>query len=418
MIKKILQDNFFRNNIVFFVGSMIVAVLNYLYHPILGRMMAVDDFGEVQTLISLFTQLAIVAGIFSVTIVNIASNMKDETERSEIISELRNISIYITGGLFFLIVIFSRELESFLNFKSFYPFISLGVLLLLSTLIVFRQAYLQGNKRFKTVSLAQIIASGGKLFFGILFVYLGWKSFGAITALIIAQVFTLWFAFVKTKKDLKLKLGVKINLNEQVKKELKFGLLVFFATSCITFFYTADVVIIKHYFSPDKAGLYSGIATVARIIFFIAGPTAAVLLPSIKLKNGYKNNEKMLKKALLFVSAAGLGVLLIFSLFYDMVIQLLIGSKYLELAPILPKLSILLFAVSVTNVIFYYFLALRRYFLIPISIISVFFTIILTYFRHGDFMTIINNFLFGIVIIYVLIIIFYAKTNLSHRSNS
>ena len=70
MIKKLIKDDFLKNNAIFFIGSMAVAVLNYLYHPILGRMMSVEDFGEVQSLISLFIQLSIFMGVFNIITVN------------------------------------------------------------------------------------------------------------------------------------------------------------------------------------------------------------------------------------------------------------------------------------------------------------------------------------------------------------
>ena len=40
------MDNFLKNNIIFFCGTMVVSVFNYLYHPILGRMMSVEKFGK------------------------------------------------------------------------------------------------------------------------------------------------------------------------------------------------------------------------------------------------------------------------------------------------------------------------------------------------------------------------------------
>ncbi len=65
-IKALADDRFVKNNVIFFFGSMGVAFLSYLYHPILGRIMKVEDFGEVQTLLSLVTQVSVPLGIFAV----------------------------------------------------------------------------------------------------------------------------------------------------------------------------------------------------------------------------------------------------------------------------------------------------------------------------------------------------------------
>jgi len=417
IIKKISNDAFIKNSIIYFSGSMIVAFLNYLYHPVLGRIMNIDDFGEVQALISLFLQLTIIVGIFSITTVNITSNIENEKERNEIISELRNVSLYITAFLFLIILIFSSQLQSFLNFKSFYPFISLAFILLLQVFTSIRTSFLQGLNKFKSVSLAGIISSGGRLLFGAALVIIGLKSFGAITGIMIAQVITLAYVFYKSKNNLNLKFNSKIILNSRLKKELKYALLVLFSTICITFLYTADVLFIKHYFSPEEAGLYSGIATIGRIIFFLAGPISAVMLPSIKLKNSVKDNEKILFKSLFIVILIGGLASLTFYLFYDMIIGILIGNKYLVLAKLLPKLAIMLFLVSIINIIFNYYLALRKFFLIPIAIIGILSATILTAINHNNFNSIINNFIYSEVIIFILLFVNYAKTNIYNRTN-
>ncbi len=59
----------------------------------------------------------------------------------------------------------------------------------------------------------------------------------------------------------------------------------------------ADVLIIKHYFDAETTGLYSGIATIARIIFFVTASISGVLLPHIKLTNRVEENLKTLRKA-------------------------------------------------------------------------------------------------------------------------
>ncbi|MBP6931477.1 MAG: hypothetical protein KBB62_02010, partial [Candidatus Pacebacteria bacterium] len=62
MIKKLKSDVFFRQYAIYFTGSMVVAFLNYVFHPLLGRLLSPSDFGDIQALISLIAQSAIVFG--------------------------------------------------------------------------------------------------------------------------------------------------------------------------------------------------------------------------------------------------------------------------------------------------------------------------------------------------------------------
>ena len=87
-----------------------------------------EDFGEVQSLISLFMQLGIFTGVFNVITVNIAANYEDKKERDAIISSLRRIAFYIAGVLFLIVIACSSLLKDFFQFSSVYPFIVLAFL--------------------------------------------------------------------------------------------------------------------------------------------------------------------------------------------------------------------------------------------------------------------------------------------------
>ena len=413
------MDNFLKNSIIFFCGTMVVSVFNYLYHPILGRMMSVEEFGEVQTLISLFMQLGIIIGIFRIIVVNIVSNQEGEAifakqklfnGTKEIILILERIALYFALAMSAIVIILSPWLKSFFHFNSFYPFISLAIILIISVPITFREAILQGMHNFKALSLNGIIVSSGRLVFAILLVYIGWSSFGAISAIIIAQSIALLYLASKTKHLLDFK-KQKIKIDGRIKKELKYGLLILASTLSVTFLYTADIIIIKHYFPNDTAGIYSGMAVIARIIFFITGSVVGVLLPSIKIKDGNGENNKILRKAIILIMILGGTVLIAFSLFPEFAINLLIGDRYLDYAHLLPRMGLILFLVSIINLLSNYLLALRNYYLAFVSVIGISAISIISIFRHETLIQIINNFLFGSIFILFLLILISWKVH-------
>ena len=416
IIRKILNDNFFRHSTIFFIGSFLIAVLNYLYNPALGRIMSIEEFGEVQVLISIYLLLAIFVSVFGIAIMNISANLENEDDKQKIVVDLQNISLYLILILSALILLFSRSFKMFFNFDSVYPFFVLVILLVLSVMITFRTSWLQGRCNFFTVSVSGIITSAGRLIFGLLFVLIGWKTFGAIFGLVAAQILTWLYVYSKTKNQVKKNNIFKLTWNDDLKKESFYGILVFFAMSSITFLYSSDVIIVKHYFLPEQAGLYSGIATVGRSIFFLAGSTAGVLLSSIKQNNSNKENQKIFIKSLIVVCSLTLPVLMIFSFYPLRLINLLIGAKYVSSAIFLPKISLVMFLVSIANLVIYYNLALRKFYLIPISIFTVAFVLVLNLFFHDSLYQIINNFLYGSVLIIALPFI-YEKINFRNHSN-
>ena len=85
LLSLVRSSDFLRHNLVFFVGSFAVSVINYLYYPVLGRLLPTTQFGEVQTLVTLFLQANIFLGVITNVAVNIVANERDEHLRNRIV---------------------------------------------------------------------------------------------------------------------------------------------------------------------------------------------------------------------------------------------------------------------------------------------------------------------------------------------
>jgi O-antigen/teichoic acid export membrane protein len=191
--------------------------------------------------------------------------------------------------------------------------------------------------------------SVSKLVFAVVFVLLGWGAFGAVFAFFCTGLVAIGYGIWKAGSNVRLRLRGWPGLTPALKRELRYGLLVFCGTSFVTLFSFADVVIVKSLFSPEAAGLYSGVATIARIIFFLTGSIAMVLLPNVKLSAPAAANLRLLRNSFLLLLLLGGSALGFFALFPSFTIGLLIGSRYLGQAGLLPWLGLLLFVVSVTT---------------------------------------------------------------------
>ncbi|MFA7208786.1 MAG: oligosaccharide flippase family protein [Parcubacteria group bacterium] len=412
-IKALFADEFARSSSIFFFSSAAAAFLNYLYHPILGRLMDVADFGEAQAAISLFLQFGVLASVFSFFTISLASNAESgkSGEMSSVIAEFRKLAVLAIAALAVGLVFFHQAVKEFLNFSSIYPLLILMLLLLANVLFSFRRAYLQGMRKIKSVSAADVIFSASRLFLAIAFVYAGWRSSGAVAGLLAGQLIALAYVFSKTK-------DVLVPENWSIlprwrhpafRREFKFGLLVAVAVFCVTFFYASDIIFVRHYFPAEEAGLYGGIATVARIIFFATSPIVMVMLPMVRLKNVPEKNAALFRKAFAVVAVLGLAITLVLQIFPEFVIKLLIGGRYAVFAPILPRLGWMVFAASLANLFSAYFIALRKYTLIPISLASVSLTAVLAFFFHSDPIQIINDFICGLALVIFLSSIIYAQ---------
>lgn len=419
LVSKIKKDLFFRRYMVYFTGSMVVAVLNYLFYPVLGRLLTPSDFGDVQVFISLITQTGIIFGAFSVVAVNITANVGDVHERNAILAELQKICFYFVCAISIVLLLCFTKLNTFLNLNTAYPLIGVLAILFLSVNTTFRNAYLQGRGKFIELSVSGVISAAGRLIFAVVLILFGIGSLGAIGGIIVAQIAVMYFLLYRTKYSLNLSTCSNIYVLQKgmIKKELIYGVLVLFASGLVTFMYTSDVLIVKHLFNLHDAGLYSGISAIAKIVFFIIGPTIGVLLSTVKLENTSRDNSRILVKSLGVSLFLGGVVLLVFYAFGDITIRVLLGSEYSRFGYLLPKVGIVMLLSALLNVFVYYFLALRRFFLIGLSVVGVLCITLLLLLKHNNIDSILNGLILSLSILITIFLIFHVK-NYFNRSTS
>lgn len=412
-VLRLLQDSknseFLRHNAIFFVGSTAVSVLNYLYYPVLGRLLQPAEFGEVQTLTSLFLQIAIFLTVLGLLTVNLVANYGDKPEAQKTIFELEKLSLLISIVGLIVIAALSPWLKSFFRFDDIAPFIVLALAIVVSVPQTFRTAYLRGKQKFGMNSWASMIGAAAKLVLSVVLILMGFGTTGAIVGLVLAQLLSFAYAGAKARQ---VGFGPSLRGNlwrlpdmKLVLPELKYASLVLVGSLVITALYSIDIIAVKHYFDAHTAGLYAGIATVARIIFFLTGSISQVLLPAVKLNNPPGENWQVLRKSSILLVGIGAAALLIFWIFPGLIMQILLGNEYREYASLLPKLSLVVFIVSIINLIVLYHMALRRYAIGYLAIIGLAVTCSLVVISHASLDAVINSMLYGTLTMAVLLMV-------------
>lgn len=399
LLAAIKQSSFLKHNAIFLVGSVAVGALNYLYYPVLGRLMGPSAFGEVQVLVSLFLQFTIFLNVLSLITVAITVNYKNKSEAHRMIFELEKLAAYVTLGILALSIIGGEFLREQLHFESMLPFVALGLAMLISVPLTFRSSFARGQKKFGVASFSQLIASGTKIILSAGLVVIGLGVVGAMLGIVVAQFVAFlyaarWAARVGFSRPADTNYKTRPNIKLLI-PELRYGSAAFAGLLTVTLFVSIDIIIVKYFFDAHTAGLYAGIATVARIIYFLAVPIAQVLMPSVKVTHSQKQNGQLFLKSLgLTVLACG-SVLAVGALWPELIIRTLMGVDYITYSSLLAPLMAAIFIVSVINLIFMYYLALRKKTITLVGIIGIVATIGLMLFAHNTLLAIVYNLLLG-----------------------
>lgn len=374
LIHRFRKSSFLKHNAVFFVGSVVVGALNYLYYPVLGRLMEPAAFGELQVLVSLFLQFTIFLNVLSMMTVTIMAKYTQPNKAHRILFEIEKLAVYCSLGILLISIVLGEWLRLALQFDSSMPFVALAFALLVSIPLTFRSAYARAKKRFGIASVSQLIGAGFKLAFSAGFVIAGLGVLGAMGGIILAQIVAFLYAArfaarVGFHRPSDTNYGTLPDLKAVV-PELGHAGAMFVALLSITLMMSIDVIVVKYYFDAHTAGLYAGIATVARIIFFLAAPIAQVLMPLVKTSATHKQNSMLLIKSIGLTSLVCGVVVALCCVAPEPLVGLLMGPAYSVYAGLLPQLAVVVFIISIVNLIFMYYLALRQKMIMVVGIIG------------------------------------------------
>lgn len=411
---KLKNNDFLRHNAVFFIGSLVIAAFNYVFYPVLSRFLSVSDFGEAQAVISIFIQASILITAFGYVVTNIINNEKDKDSSVIIIMNLEKGCLLIASLVLLVLTVTSPLIKNSLQFTSVWPVIIVGLATFISIPIASRTFTLQGLRRLGEVSVSGTIIALGKLLVAVCLILLGLGVTGVMLAYIIAQLVSLSYLSWRTKnrypsfrsyysfykKNLKTSSQKKI-----IKRETIYGLTILCLLFTVTVLYSFDVVIARFILDGEMAGLYSGVSVISRIAYFITASVAGVLIASVKIQDSAKVALRTLLKSFVAVFLIGGFVVLLFLIFPNQLVDILIGHKYGSLANLLPIMGLSMLICSWNNLFVCYQIARRQYKVILAAVVGLLVLIAYMFVNNDGYNDIVYGYLISNIVFFIVLLI-------------
>lgn len=308
-------------------GSMAVNVVNYLYHVFMGRILGPADYGILASLYSIIYLVGIVPISASVAIVKFISSAKSETEVYSIYLALKKFVFFLALIVSLALLIASPFIAKFLNISNFWLVSLVSVILFFLIITLVNQATSQGLLKFLGNVVPSFISAVVKLIAGLALVFLGFSIFGVMVGIVIAvisaYIYSIWFI----GRTLQKKSGPAYKLTPF----FIYSLPVLVQAFAFTSFFTADVILVKHFFPAFQAGIYAALSTLGKIIYFAASPITATMFPIVsKRKASGEGYRKIFLVSLVVTILLSTVIVLFYWLFPNIAIGALYGKAYLS----------------------------------------------------------------------------------------
>lgn len=354
------------NSLILFSGTMFASFLNYLFHLFIGRMVSVEIYGEIESLVSLINIISVPAMTLTMVATKYAACSKADRnagESKEIMKYLNKKIFKYGAPLFLSALIATPYLSDFMKIESDLPVIFIWVLMFLSFFGSVNNGILTGWQKFKDVSWAGIWGAVVKLVGGIVLIKVGFALNGAIGSFLLGGIASYIASIVMLKFIIRAEDKKDGDLAKKFDtSELKqYVLPAFAATLAIAILGNVDMVLAKHNLDAVTAGQFGALTIVSKIIFFATGVIGTVLF-SMSAEDSHKKNNPLLifrnAAYLMFFVAASASI--IYFVFPETVLSVLFGNKYADVAGYLGWFAILVTLYSFVNLIMQYLMSIHQ----------------------------------------------------------
>ncbi len=357
-IKDLKKDEFIRGSFVLFIMVNAFNFLNYIFHFSMARMLVPADYGILAVLMSVAYIFTVPSEAIQTIITRYTARLnikKKYGEIKDLLGRSLKKGLKIASMIFVLFLFFSPFLSLFLKIN-FLLFAVTGSLVFCFFLLPIGRGILQGQKKFIALGTNMIIEGFLKVFLAIFLVFLGFGVFGAIGAVIFGAFTAFFLTFIPIKKIIKSK-----RKRTSVKGIFSYSFPVFLVVLSVILMYSLDIIFAKRFFSPDIAGKYAVASMLGRMIFFATFAISKAMFPitSESFDRGGET-KKLFGKAFFLVTGICIIVLIIYWLFPKLIISILFGKQYIEIANILIFVGLALSFVSLTNLSLLYAISIHK----------------------------------------------------------
>ncbi|MBE9528642.1 MAG: oligosaccharide flippase family protein [Proteobacteria bacterium] len=392
-----------RSGSILFATTMVANVSNYFFQFFMSRHLALDQFGAMNAVFSMLSILAVPTTTIMLVVAKYSALFRSESSDDKLSALYRNalVRVAIVGLIFpVLIIFFNGTIQEYLKIESRVPIVIVGITLFWVLILTVNLGMLQGLQRFLSFGLSIGFSGLLKLLFGVLFVVVGFGLNGAVASVGVATIIIFCVTFYLLRSFFAKNEG---GAERHTVSILSYGVPVLLATLAFTILTNVDLLMVKHLFTPEEAGLYSAVSVLGKTVLYLPAALVLALFPMVAEAHSLSQDTfKLLKKGLLYTVGISLAGVLLFVIWPGPVMTLLFGAKFVVAAPMLKYYGLSMGLMALVSIIMSFNLARHKSgFIYSLGAGCVSMVVLINLF-HGSLQTVI----FAIIVNNLLILAF------------
>lgn len=266
---KKLRHKLLGGSLTLLAGSGLVGVTNLIYNVLTARLLGPTGFAHATAVYTLLMLASAITLSFQVVCAKYVANHDAPADKAAIFASL-HLRAWIAGiAIGSLLFLFNRSITAYLNL----PDRALISLLALGTAFYIplgaRRGYIQGIHAFSSLAVNFMLEGIVRLGGAFVLIRLGLGVKGAVLASVIAVIASYFLA--RPTPTTSRSPGVPIAFGEGLQA------IAFFSGQVII--NNFDIILVKHFFVSDEAGIYAAVSLVGRLVNMCAWSVVNTMFP-------------------------------------------------------------------------------------------------------------------------------------------
>ena len=307
-------------SIIMLVGSGLVSVVNFGYNVAVARMLGPSAFGHAAAAVTLLMLVSSITLSFQLVCAKFVARNETHAGKSAVYWGLMRRAFLVGCILGTSLLLASGQVASYLHLPSRWIVVLLALGIAFYIPLGVKRGGLQGTCSFRRLSWNFLLEAFTKFIGALVLVHLGYGIYGAVAAISFSVVLAYFFPGVPAELKVHPSVALPASFHEGMQA------IVFFVGQVII--NNIDILLVKHFFTSDQAGLYAAIALVGRVIYFASWSVVSAMFPISAGAKPKEENPSVLVVPLVIVLLIALVFILGLAMFPEVVLGAVFGTGF------------------------------------------------------------------------------------------
>ena len=314
-------------SLVMLVSMMLVNGFNFAYNVFMARVLGPSEFGHINAAITILLLVSSASLAFQLVCAKFVARNENYSAKSAVVKSLLGKAWIASLILAAILFIAQKPFAAYLNLPNHWMLGLLAIGVAVYAPLGVKRGAMQGLCSFPRLGGNFVLEAFTRLVVGVSLVVAGYGALGAVGAISAAVAMAYLLPPMPSEIKVHAIAGEPASFAEAVQA------IVFFIGQVII--NNVDILLVKHFFPADPAGVYAAIAQIGRLLYFICWFGIVNAMFPVSASRQEENSSDAIGLPLLLVFGISTVFVLIAALFPHLIMGLIFGSKFINIGPLL-----------------------------------------------------------------------------------